>query len=50
MTAEQLQALLGRGARLTVAGSGDPATRSRAGLLLLLALGLVFCEALLIRR
>ncbi len=50
VTAEQLQALLGHSARLTVAGSGDPATRSRAGLLLLLALGLVFCEALLIRR
>ncbi len=41
---------LGSGGRLTVAGRDGHGPRSLAGVLLLLALGLVLCEGLLIRR
>jgi hypothetical protein len=48
--AERLQSLVGEGTRITLAGAGNDATRSRSSIFLLLALALALTEAFLVRR
>ncbi len=47
---DRLRGLLGQQAQLVMAGSAADGSRSRAGLLLMLALALALCEAFLVRR